>query len=376
MLSVAGVSRAGAPVLKAGSVADVADEAALIVWDEATKTQHLVFRVSFLSQGENLCFLVPTPSEPKVGKADDEVFTKLAKLTAAKEVKRKLTRQERMQMDPYYGGMPPPHTRTTMPTEPLRVVGTGRVGYLEHATLQASSATDLEDWLKKNGFDFRLELREWLREYVGKKWHVTAFKFSKAAPAIGAAPPPPGPVASSSELSSSAIRMTFKTDQPTYTYSEPLNQREAYLHFGSGSNSRLLRVYFLGKERHRGHVSGGHGYWNHNVVWANPISNEARDELLDLVELPEGSAPNPVYLTEFEDRQPGRPERGDLVFVPEMGTGNVSRPEVPILEPPDPGSGPNPARSFTIVAVLGGGAFLALFVLALFLWRATPEPAA
>src|SRR5205823_2589292 len=63
---------------------DITAEAAVIVWDEANKTEHFIRRATFQSTAYDFGFLVPTPTKPEVAESDDEVFARLAEITAAK----------------------------------------------------------------------------------------------------------------------------------------------------------------------------------------------------------------------------------------------------------------------------------------------------
>ena len=69
-----------------GQYVAVADESALIVWDEATKTEHFVRRARFEGTAYDFGFLVPTPTRPQLAEADETLFDDLSALTAAKIV--------------------------------------------------------------------------------------------------------------------------------------------------------------------------------------------------------------------------------------------------------------------------------------------------
>src|SRR5262245_26721811 len=64
-----------------GQSARILGESALIVWDEASKTEHFIREVRFESTAYDLGFLVPTPGKPEVEESDDQVFAQLANLT-------------------------------------------------------------------------------------------------------------------------------------------------------------------------------------------------------------------------------------------------------------------------------------------------------
>src|SRR5262245_33760455 len=75
-----------------GARVEITDEVALIVWDEATQTEHFIRRASFRSTAADFGFLVPTPSKPDLGEADDGLFDYLATVTAPKVEERNVRR--------------------------------------------------------------------------------------------------------------------------------------------------------------------------------------------------------------------------------------------------------------------------------------------
>lgn len=368
LLPLVEATTACAPVLKSGATADIADESALIIWDKATKTQHFIRRASFVTDAADMGFLVPTPSEPEIKKADEEVFKMLEKVTAPKVITKKRDRQHYNEMRYGHKTMVAHGGSAPSRGEEVRVLGEGRVDSLKYAILQATNATALEDWLTKNGYISRPDLRTWLNDYVAKKWIITAFRFEKK-PEAGTSEVKPDPT-TATELAVSSIRMTFTTNEPFYPYSEPFDQRAVRHHFG-GSSGRLLRVFFVGTERVYGSLADGN-YWPNSIPWANPLPSDSRTEMLKLLGLPNETAPQQAYLTEFEDRQSPRPATADLQFREGGGGGNVARPPIEMWEEPDPANGPNLGRSFTLLAILGGGFLLVLFLAAFFLWRQEP----
>ena len=67
-----------------GESVSTAEETALIVWDEKTKTEHFIRRANFTTTAYDFGFLVPTPTRPYLDSADDSVFSDLSAITAAK----------------------------------------------------------------------------------------------------------------------------------------------------------------------------------------------------------------------------------------------------------------------------------------------------
>src|SRR5438132_1374886 len=77
VLSAGGPTRACAPLSSKGSHVAVVTESALIIWDEKEKTQHFIRRAAFDTKVPYFGFLVPTPSQPELAEAPDELFTRL-----------------------------------------------------------------------------------------------------------------------------------------------------------------------------------------------------------------------------------------------------------------------------------------------------------
>jgi hypothetical protein len=73
----------------------IADESAIIIWDEQSQTEHFIRRASFTTGAKDFGFLVPTPTlpslaeAPTLAEASDDAFTLLAKVTAPKIVTQK-----------------------------------------------------------------------------------------------------------------------------------------------------------------------------------------------------------------------------------------------------------------------------------------------
>ena len=60
----------------------IANEEAVIIWDQATQTQHFIRRADFESTADDFGFLVPTPTQPTLTEASNDIFPLLAKITA------------------------------------------------------------------------------------------------------------------------------------------------------------------------------------------------------------------------------------------------------------------------------------------------------
>jgi Uncharacterized protein conserved in bacteria (DUF2330) len=324
---------------------DVSYEEAVIVWDEATKTEHFIRRATFQGDAYDFGFLVPTPNRPQLEEADGGMFGDLATLTAPKTVYE--TREVKEEVD---FGCAKPTDRHETAGEALPAKAAGgvavleqkRVGDLDAAVLgfkpgaEASpeeSAADLLAWLNRNGYAVRPDLIDWVKVYARDKWVITAYKIAGSAPTAeppGAPAPPKGtkkedgakaprrPVT----LSSTTVRMSFKADRPFFPYREPAGQRDEQ----TQNTSRLLRVYVAAKQRMAGKLGDGAAAWPGRTVWADAIPGESRGGLLGKAKLPADTAPGGWWLTEFEDRSTPRPGTDEVYFEPAADQLPVARP--------------------------------------------------
>lgn len=307
-LSFAAHSRpasACAPAPPPGVRVEIAEESAIIVWDEKAKQEHFVRRASFVTAGKEFGFLVPTPSKPDLAAVDDQVFD------AIEQVIKPAVVYERV-----YGVEPTalcalPFLLTlgrsksapaTAVAPPVRVLGEQRVAGYDAVILEADDPKALSEWLNQHGYASRPELTAWLSPYVAARWKLTAFKIARG-----------GTSAEGQGLHTSAVRMSFAAERPFYPYREPADQRENLP--ASALGSRLLRVFFVGPSHVEGAISPPAGAaakapWPGRAVWSNALS-DARLLAPLHVEVPKGS-----WLTAFEDRASPRPGTDDVFFSP------------------------------------------------------------
>ena len=325
-----------------GNRTDIAEESALIVWDEANKTEHFIRRASFQSTGYDLGFLVPTPHRPQLAEAEKTLFDTLGRFTMPRvEVVHKTA-------VPSCGfGAAKMASGDASPAGVL-LLESGKVGDLDYQMLgfrpgskdddPAAGAGELAKWLALNGYSFAPTLADWLKPYVRDGWIVTAFKVAAKPPAAGGdglatGRGPRGITTARSAdngrdrrngLQSSTVRMTFKADRPFYPYREPAEQRDAHAQLVL----RTLRVFFVGSQRFAGTLGdGSSGAWPGRTVWANQISASEAHQVAVGAKLPEGKLPaGEAWLTEFEDRSTPRPGTDEVYFAPSADQTTVARP--------------------------------------------------
>jgi hypothetical protein len=320
-----------------GETVQIADESAIIVWDAASKTEHFIRRATFSSAARDFGFLVPTPTKPELSEAGDGAFTALASLTAPRVI---------VQSAPRGGGggcgcgtvMSPMSVgeanKQAAPAGVVEVLETKRVAGHDAAVLQADDADALAQWLKDHGYESSPAIKEWAAPYVKAKWKITAFKIArdddpaqagtaKSGPTTAKAATGAGPVATT------ALRMTFHTEQPFYPYREPPGVPPV---MSGPSPGRLLRVYFVAEDRVKGTLGEAGRPWgelaNARVVWSDKLVDANRGSLLRQLKMSEEMPPASWRVTEFEDHSSPRPGTEDVYFLHDEDQGNVERPPV------------------------------------------------
>jgi hypothetical protein len=205
-----------------GSFARPMEEKALVIWDEAKKTEHLVRALGLKGDAETFGVFIPTPSVPTIAKESDDVIDHVGKLFV-------------------------PAAGTTA------TVQRTQLGEYEAVTLKAGDERALGDWLAKNRFVDKLVLRNWVKTYAAKGWYLTAIRSTSKG-------------AGDRQLEIPAIRLSFKADAPVFPYAEAAlddadeaayrakyNPHQPYRGYSYGM--RLLDVYFVA-DRQMQMVSG------------------------------------------------------------------------------------------------------------------------
>jgi hypothetical protein len=299
-------ARACAPAPPPQVRVDIAQESAIILWDEAGKTEHFIRRASFKTAAGDFGFLVPTPSQPTLAEASDEAFAELEKLTAPRVETR--SRPAGYGCIGCAGGAPAPEGAAGA----VRVLDEKRVAGHDAVVLEANDPAALNQWLQDHGYATRPALTAWLKPDVDAGWKISAFKIAKKAP-------------DTPEVATTAVRMTFHTDKPFFPYREPEDQRSAK---PEDHPNRLLRVYFLDQSRVKGTLGAKADTWPGKAVWANQVPDSQRAHLLELLKLPAATPPAAWWLTEFEDRSSPRPGTEDVYFARSEDQSPVERPPV------------------------------------------------
>lgn len=262
----------------------VRGEEALIVWDPATKTEHLIRRASFADAPAEFAFLVPTPGKPELGEVPIAVFDRLYARYKAPEPRA-------LRSAPSNG----PIAAAAEP-QSVEVVAHRVVAGLDATVLRASDPRALDQWLASHKYPSGPAIAAWLVPYVKRGAYVTAFKLAGGAGA--AASPNP----------QTAVRMTFTTETPMFPYSEPTK-----------GSPRPFRLSVIAPSKMAGAVDGKP--WKAAVGFAAPLSEDETHELLDGVTPRSGHKSS--FLTVFDE--PGS-VRGaaDLLLAPTSDRARVS----------------------------------------------------
>jgi hypothetical protein len=300
---------------------EINTETALIVWDAEHKVEHFIRKATFQTNANHFGFLVPTPTKPELAEAKDAIFSKLSSITAP-PIRLRAPASA-------MGGAGVSYAPAARPT--VTLLESKQVAGFEAAILAANDAKALNEWLQKNGYESGRKLDAWLKLYIDQGWIITAFKIAKSQPRL-------------STVGSTAVRMSFRTDRPFFPYREPSAQvdeplvaddviarqpaeLQSILHKLIGRVNelqrrvdsltphpfRMLTVYFLADRAFEGRL-GDSGVWNGRTTYSNQLSNEHRNELLDLIKIESLRPPANLWLTEFADYSVVREGDRDLFF--------------------------------------------------------------
>jgi len=370
------IAPACAPAPAPGQSVDVAEETALIVWDEANKTEHFLRQAKFQSTSADFGFLVPTPSQPKLTESNEEIFGELATITAPKvefrTVRKARDKSPAAKSDAALAG----GQGAAAAPRGVEVLDQTDIGGYEATVLKfhrgkandvAADAQELAAWLQKHGYELGPQLTDWLKPYIENDWVITAFRVAKTVPISTNKPRPAGP----QELQLKPIWMSFKTDRPFYPYREPTAKKDDAKP-AIPQAPRLLRVFVLAKERVSATLGKGSTAWVANAVWSDKADAEPLKKAAAVGKLPDGALAENAWLTEFEDRSAPRNGIDEVYFSPSTDKAAIHRPPIvhEIVEYYDPPGTPE----YMKVAVIAGLIVLAAaFVFYLVLIFRTPK---
>jgi hypothetical protein len=288
-----------------GSRVAIASETVLIVWDEKTKTQHFIRRASFTTSVPYFGFLVPTPTQPRLAEAPDEVFMTLRRWTEPK-VRTAYVFEE------------PPVSKSLGSPGRVDVLEQKRVSGFNATVLRASDPEALRAWLDRHDYDARPQVVDWVAPYIKAGWIITAFQIAKKEK-------------EEEWLETRAVRMSFRTERPFFPYREPADQRER-----TSGPRRLLRLYVIAPERRTGQLEDANLDWSGKTAWAAQLRPQQAEEITRLIGAEEVQVQDGAWLTELEDWGSRMAGTSDLIFVPDEEQWTVRRPDVLDIVPIPP----------------------------------------
>jgi hypothetical protein len=338
-LSLLGPARACAPVMGRGHHVAIASESALIIWDEKTKTEHFIRRGTFHTRLPYFGFLVPSPSQPALAEAPDDLFTQFEDWTKPEVIVQTIRRPRNSAMK--FSRSLAPGEAAPLPTAPnVQVLDMQQVAGYDAVVLKANDAKKLKEWLEEHGYVTRPDLEKWLEPYIKAGWIITAFQIGKEGDQPGTG------------KSTQSVRMTFQTDRPFYPYAEPADQRAP----GAFRPGRMLRVFFLGNARVEGKLDDPKTPWPGKAAWSNTLAADRRKQVIDKLKIDDESLPQKTRLTVFDDQSSPRPGVADLFFSVSSDQSTLARP--PIIQTNYIDVDPPLGDGWLIVVVAGLGVLL------------------
>jgi hypothetical protein len=168
------LSMPAAPVLADGCLfpdsvyRDLYESAQKAVILYGNSTEHLILSVSFEGDAEDFAWVIPLPAKPEIAVTDAELFWELSDFTATEIPGGK---GGVGCLGGFEGTTPGDH-------EGVDVIEEQVVGPYATATLSATNATALADWLDANGYVFPEEGEEIISEYIEREWYFVATRIN------------------------------------------------------------------------------------------------------------------------------------------------------------------------------------------------------
>jgi len=288
----------------------ITGEQAVIIWDEAHKTEHFLRQADISTTQPNVGFVVPTPQTPELVEADPQIFDLAGEEAAPRRVPRTLPRtpmemiiawiQDPLNIKSVFTTIASTLDVAASGPNDVQVISQQDVADYHATVLAADDSASLSQWLKENGYAWDNKDDAWLQPYLTAKWKITAFKLLQKPNEVG-----------TGTIQSRAIRMSFTTDRPFFPYSEPGDTPS-----GGKPNpgERVLNVAVLSDERMTGKLADGH-VWPGELQYSGPM-----DTLLTgfaNFDPKKDAVPAPTNLTYFVDNSNPRPGTADLYFSPD-----------------------------------------------------------
>jgi Uncharacterized protein conserved in bacteria (DUF2330) len=310
----------------------IQSEQAVIIWDEAHKTEHFIRQADISTKDSDLGFLVPTPTIPELVEVDPAMFQLAASVGRPKLVQETVYHTPLQIFGPVLRGpsailaLPFVSLLTGMSDEGyqnnLKIISEKDVAGYHAVIIAADNSAALAGWLKQNGYVSTPEIDTWLGPYVTAKWTITAFKLIKEkTPGVAFAQ-------DDKSIITRALRMSFATDRPFYPYSEPQDKQKAH---AASPLGRALRVAILSSSRMQGNLADSN-WWPGDLLFSGspkPIIDSVwkESDWLAFAKL-DGRVVQPNTLTYWLDESNPRPGATDLYFTPAPDQSSFQKVEI------------------------------------------------
>ncbi len=139
---------------------------AIIFYEDNTET--LIVTSDFRGNAEDLVWIIPTPTQPKITKANEQIFSNIAELA-----------------HPQYSSGPRIGFSRTLSAgaekSSIVVLSSEKVDYYNATVVMATNSKELSEWFNENNYAYPEEYEYVLNHYIKKGWKFTAIKISPKA---------------------------------------------------------------------------------------------------------------------------------------------------------------------------------------------------
>jgi len=139
---------------------------AIILYEDNTET--MILTSGFQGNAKDLVWIIPTPTKPELTKANEEVFTNMARLAMAKR-------------DYGYGYASILAASKAGGDSGVVVVESKQVDYYDVNIIVATNSNELVKWFNDNDYQYPEKYAYVLNHYISKGWFFTAIKISPEA---------------------------------------------------------------------------------------------------------------------------------------------------------------------------------------------------
>lgn len=152
----------GAIIPHPGNNAYEQSQKAVVMYENGLET--LIVSTSFQSDSKDFAWIIPVPTEPKVTKSSNAIFTGLEQLTKAST-----NPNQGVQVLKNFG------ISETL-NQAVEVIEQKKVGPYDVVTLQSSDSLALANWLNQNNYNISPEATGIFDDYINKNWFFVAAK--------------------------------------------------------------------------------------------------------------------------------------------------------------------------------------------------------